>query len=292
MQIIHSAKDMHSLSKLLRVSDKSIGFVPTMGALHEGHLSLVRRSKEENEITVVSIFVNPAQFGPNEDFEKYPRHREKDLAMLSSVEVDTVFMPEREEMCGKDETTSVDIGALGNILCGVARPGHFNGVATIVAKLFNIVSPDNAYFGQKDFQQCVIIKKMVTDLKCGVNVIMCPTVREADGLAMSSRNVYLTEPERKASAALYKALCHGREFILSKRPSAPSAVQDEIEKILKSEPLLNPEYIEMLKPENLEPTGKIELPVVICLAARIGKARLIDNILVKEEPSLPDDCAL
>ncbi|MDO8281762.1 MAG: pantoate--beta-alanine ligase [Thermodesulfovibrionia bacterium] len=292
MQIIHQVKDMHSLSRLLRVSDQSIGFVPTMGALHEGHLSLIRRSKQENDVTVVSIYVNPLQFGKNEDFEKYPRQREKDIEMLSSVEADTVFIPEDNDMFGEHDTTFINIGEIGNILCGASRPGHFDGVANIVAKLFNIVSPDIAYFGQKDFQQSVIIKKLVRELKYGIDIIVCPTVREPDGLAMSSRNRYLTEAERKAAPLLYKALKHGRNLILSENINDPSSIKKELETMLKAEPLADLKYVEILNPESFVPVNKIELPVIICLAAAFGKARLIDNMVITKEAPSQNNCAL
>lgn len=283
---------MHSLSRLLRVSDQSIGFVPTMGALHDGHLSLIRRSKQENDVTVVSIYVNPLQFGRNEDFEKYPRQREKDFEMLSSLEVDTVFIPEDNDMFGEDDTTLISMGEIGNILCGAARPGHFDGVANIVAKFFNIISPDIAYFGQKDFQQSAVIKKLARELKYGIDIIVCPTVREPDGLAMSSRNRYLTEPERKAATLLYRALKHGKDLILAENINDPSRIKKELETMLKAEPLADMQYVEILAPESLAAVTKIELPVIICLAAAFGKARLIDNMVITKEAPSPHNCAL
>lgn len=292
MQIIHQVKDMHSLSRLLRVSDKSIGFVPTMGALHDGHLSLIRRSKQENDVTVVSIYVNPLQFGRGEDFEKYPRQREKDIEMLSSLEVDTVFIPEDSDMYGEHDTTFITIGEIGNILCGASRPGHFDGVANIVAKLFNIVAPDIAYFGQKDFQQSVVIRKLARELKYGIDIIVCPTVREPDGLAMSSRNRYLTEPQRNAAPLLYRALKHGRDLILSEKINDPSGIKKELEMMLKAEPLADLKYVEILSCKSFMPVDKIELPVIICIAAAFGKARLIDNIIITKEPPSTDNCAL
>lgn len=274
------------------MSDKSIGFVPTMGALHEGHLSLIRRSKQENDVTVVSIYVNPLQFGRGEDFEKYPRQREKDIEMLLSLEVDTVFIPEDSDMYGEDDTTFITIGEVGNILCGASRPGHFDGVANIVAKLFNIVAPDIAYFGQKDFQQSVVIRKLARELKYGIDIIVCPTVREHDGLAMSSRNRYLTEPQRNAAPLLYRALKHGRDLILSKKINDPSGIKKELETMLKAEPLADLKYVEILSCKSFMPVDKIELPVIICIAAAFGKARLIDNIIITNEPPSTDNCAL
>jgi pantoate--beta-alanine ligase len=279
---------MHSLSKLLRVSDKSIGYVPTMGALHDGHISLIRRSKHENDITIVSIYVNPLQFSPEEDYNKYPRQKEKDLEILSSLEVETVFIPENNDMWREDDSTSINMGQIGKILCGLSRPGHFDGVATVVAKLFNIVDPDRAYFGLIDLQQSVVIRQMVKELKYAIDIIVCPTARETDGLAMSSRNRYLSEPERKAAPIMYKALKHGKELLTQEIP----AIKKELEAMIKAEPLLDLKYLEILDPENLNPLNKTVLPMVICLAATIGKARLIDNIILVKESDLPDDCTL
>jgi len=292
MQIIRHSKDMHSLGRLLRVSDKSIGFVPTMGALHDGHISLIRRSKHENDITVVSIYVNPLQFSPGEDFANYPRQREKDLEILSALEVETVFIPEDNDMYGEDDTVFIYMGAIGKVLCGASRPGHFDGVATIIAKLFNVVAPDRAYFGQKDLQQSVVIKKIAGELKYGIDVVVCPTVRETDGLAMSSRNSYLSGPERKAATILYRTLKHGKELILSDGAGDIPAIRNELETLIKKEPLVDLEYIEVLNPESLEPLNKTMLPVVICLAASVGKARLIDNIIVEKESGLPEECTI
>lgn len=292
MEIIHQIKDMHSHSRLLRMSGKGIGLVPTMGALHEGHLSLIKRSKQENDITVVSIFVNPLQFGQDEDFQKYPRQRNKDIEMLSSLKVDAVFMPEDRDMIEENDTTIINIGEMGNILCGASRPGHFNGVATVVAKLFNIISPDIAYFGRKDFQQSIVIKKLVRELKYGIDIIVCPTVREPDGLAMSSRNNYLTELQRKAAPILYRALTRGKDLILMKNINDPSVIKKELEMMIRAEPLADVNYVEILNPESLEPVNEINLPVLICLAAAFGKAKLIDNMVIIKEPASPHNCAL
>ncbi|GBD96331.1 MAG TPA: pantoate--beta-alanine ligase [Nitrospirae bacterium] len=282
MQIIKTIKEMQSLSRRLRVEGKTIGFAPTMGALHEGHLSLVRRSKEENDITVVSIFVNPAQFGPNEDFQKYPRSAEDDLQKLSTLHADAVFMPDNNEMYPEGFSTSINIGAIGEILCGVSRPGHFNGVATIVARLFNTVMPDRAYFGRKDFQQTAVIKKLVRELNFDTDIIVCPTVREPDGLAMSSRNAYLNMEERKSSLILYMALKLGEELILSRGMHDASTVKKEMATLIKTEPLVDIDYIDIVNPRNLDPVQKIMLPAAICLAVKIGNTRLIDNIIVEK----------
>lgn len=280
MQIIRTIKDMQALSKKLRDGHKTIGIVPTMGALHEGHLSLVRSSKNENDITVVTIFVNPVQFGPSEDFMKYPRDIEGDLGKLSSLETDIVFLPDDKEMYPNGFAASVNIGGIGEILCGASRPGHFNGVATVVVKLFNIVMPDKGYFGQKDFQQTVIIKKIVTDLNYNISVIVSPTVRENDGLAMSSRNTYLDDKERKAASILYRALKLGEELILSNAEADAATIKEQMKKYIMSEPLATIDYIEVVSVMHLDKVVKINFPVAICIAVKIGKTRLIDNVIV------------
>jgi pantoate--beta-alanine ligase len=279
MQVIKTIKDMQALSRGLKVEKKTIGFVPTMGALHEGHLSLVRRSKKENDITVVSIFVNPIQFGPKEDFKQYPRDLEGDLKKLDALNTDIVFVPDEKEMYPQGFSTVINVGAIGEILCGVTRKGHFNGVATVVAKLFNIVMPQRAYFGQKDFQQSVIIKKLVRELNFDIDIIVCPIVREPDGLAMSSRNSYLNQDERKAAIILYKALRHGEELI-NKGVKDVSYLKEEIRSVLSSEPLAKIEYVEIVDPESLEDIKEMKTQGVICIAVRIGTTRLIDNLIV------------
>lgn len=271
---------MQTLSKALRSEKKTIGFAPTMGALHDGHLSLVRRSKNENDATVVSIFINPTQFGPKEDFKQYPEDEEGDLNKLSGLNVDAVFIPEADEMYQDGFNTTISIGHIGEMLCGALRHGHFNGVATVVAKLFNIVMPDKAYFGQKDFQQTAVIKKLVKDLNFNIDIIVCPTVREPDGLAMSSRNSYLNNQERKAAAILYKALKQGGA-LLDRGTDDVSDVRREMKALIKSEPLAEIEYIEVVEPRTLQGIEKIKKPVVICLAVKIGKTRLIDNLVVE-----------
>jgi pantoate--beta-alanine ligase len=281
MQIIKTIKDMQALSRKLRSEKKTIGFVPTMGALHEGHLSLVRRSKDENNITVVSIFVNPIQFGPKEDFKQYPRDIEGDLKKLSFLNTDAVFIPENAEMYIKGFSTFINVCHIGETLCGVSRPEHFNGVATVVAKLFNIVMPEKAYFGQKDFQQTVVIKKLVRELNFDIDIIISPTVREPDGLAMSSRNSYLSQEERKAAAVLYRALKHGEKFISISKDDL-SHVKKEIETVIKSEPLAKIEYIKIVDPQSLEEMEKIKPPAAVCVAINIGTTRLIDNLIVQK----------
>lgn len=270
---------MQVLSRKLKLEGKAIGFVPTMGALHEGHLSLVKQSKKENDITVVSIFVNPIQFGPKEDLKKYPRDIKRDTKKLSSLGVDISFIPESDEMYPDGFSTSVDVGDIGKILCGASRPGHFNGVATVVAKLFNIVMPHRAYFGQKDFQQTIVIKKLAEELNFDIDIVVCPTVREPDGLAMSSRNTYLSQKERNAARILFKALRHGENLVKNNIYDA-SEVRKEINAVIKSEPLADVEYIDIVDPATLEEMKEIRRPAAICLAVKIGATRLIDNVVI------------
>ncbi|MBI4837838.1 MAG: pantoate--beta-alanine ligase [Nitrospirae bacterium] len=277
MQILKTIKDMQALSRTFIAGGKTIGFVPTMGALHEGHLSLVKRSKRENNATAVSIFVNPAQFGPKEDFRQYPRYIERDLVKLSLFGADAVFIPEADEMYPQGSSTIINVGNIGEKLCGASRPGHFNGVATVVSKLFNIVMPHKAYFGQKDFQQTVVIKKLARELNFDIEIMICPTIREADGLAMSSRNMYLNPAERKAAPVLYDALKRGKSFMDSGVKEV-SFIIEALADLLNSEPLATIDYIELVEPEGLEKIEMVKLPTVLCLAVKIGATRLIDNM--------------
>lgn len=283
MQLIKTIKEMQAWSRKAGSEAGSIGFVPTMGALHEGHLSLIECSTKDNDMTVVSIFVNPSQFGPNEDFNKYPRDTEKDLQKLSSHQVDAVFLPKNEEMYPDCFSSYINIGSPGEILCGASRPGHFNGVVTVVAKLFNIVLPDRAYFGQKDFQQTVVIRKVVRELNFDIDIIVCPIVRESDGLAMSSRNVYLDEKERKAATVLYESLKLGQKLIASGSMAESSSVKNEMSRMITSEPLAAIDYVTIVDIHTLEEVTTIKLPVAICIAAKIGNTRLIDNLIVDRQ---------
>jgi pantoate--beta-alanine ligase len=255
-----------------------LGFVPTMGFLHEGHLSLVRRARFENNRVVVSIFVNPTQFGPNEDFQRYPRDLNRDLGLLETVQVDAVFTPETHEMYPVEASTIVEVEALSGILEGASRPGHFRGVATVVCKLFHLVQPHRAYFGEKDYQQLQVIQRMVHDLRMPIEVVGCPTVREPDGLAMSSRNVYLSPPERRAAVALSQALSQaGRLFRDGVREV--SRLQTEVQNLLDKEPLICIDYVAIVHPHTLQPVATLTPEgAVICLAVWIGHTRLIDNI--------------
>ena len=262
-----------------RRAGRSIGFVPTMGYLHEGHLTLVGRAKAENGVTVVSIFVNPLQFGVNEDLAKYPRDLERDSALLVEAGVDLLFAPGVTDMYPQPMETVVDVPKLGSELEGAARPGHFAGVATVVTKLFNIVQPDAAYFGEKDYQQVAIIRRMVEDLAQPVRVVAVPTVREADGLACSSRNVYLTPAERAAAVIVPRALDEAARLIRS--GIADTAILEQmIADFIRTEPLAEPEVVALRHPETLAEIATVAGPILLLLFVRIGQTRLLDNRVI------------
>ena len=272
---------MKETSKRHLHNGKTIGFVPTMGALHEGHLSLVKRAKSENDIVVVSIFVNPAQFGPSEDFAKYPRDMEGDMEKLKREGVDILFMPDARAMYSDGFSTYITVKDLSDKLCGAFRPGHFTGVATVVCKLFNIVKPVAAYFGQKDFQQAAIIKRMVEDLNMDVDIIVCPTIRENDGLAMSSRNVYLSHEERRAATVIYKTLLSASQMIKS-GASNPVDVRKQMHDMLKAEPLISEiQYAEVYDTNTLDELNEFKKQNLLAVAVKIGSTRLIDNMIVE-----------
>jgi pantoate--beta-alanine ligase len=276
MQIAKSIAEMKAMRmKCLG----SVGFVPTMGYLHQGHLALVKQARDENSAVVVSIFVNPTQFGPTEDFKTYPRDTERDLTMLQKEKTDVVFMPSVEEMYPDRFSSWVDVQKVTDRLEGSYRPGHFKGVATVVAKLFNIVEPTRAYFGQKDAQQALVIKKMVADLNMNLEVIVAPTVRESDGLAMSSRNVYLNPQERQAATILFKALTLAQN-LLKKGETNAETVRQKMTSLISREPLAKIEYISIADTNTLEELSKIDRPALASLAVRFGKTRLIDNIIL------------
>ena len=259
---------------------RSIGFVPTMGALHEGHLSLVRRSKGENDITAVSIFVNPLQFEPSEDLNKYPRDIDGDTEKLRREKVDILFMPDAHLIYPEGFSTHIEAEKISEKLCGAFRPGHFRGVATVVAKLFNIVKPARAYFGQKDFQQAVIIKKMVKDLDMAIDVVICPTIRENDGLAMSSRNSYLNNEERKTATVINKCLIRTTELIKSGIIDIES-IRRFMKEELSEEPLITEiQYASMYSTETLDELERAGEEALLAIALKIGKTRLIDNMIV------------
>jgi pantoate--beta-alanine ligase len=258
----------------------SIGFIPTMGYLHEGHLSLIRRSVRETDITVVSIFVNPIQFGPTEDLAKYPRDLEKDRQLIQEIGAAVVFIPSTDEMYGEDYQTYVHVEKITKTLCGISRPNHFQGVTTVVTKLFNIVRPDRAYFGQKDAQQALVIKKMVHDLNMDVEIIVCPTVRETDGLAMSSRNAYLNVEERQQAVVLYQTLMTAKDLIRQKEKDA-LMIKKRMEDMIGNKPLANIDYISIIDALSLQDVSNISGMVLIALAVKFGTTRLIDNIMVE-----------
>lgn len=280
MVVVKNIDEMKKICRELR-KEKTIGFVPTMGYLHEGHLSLVRRSKKENDITVVSIFVNPTQFGPNEDYNSYPRNLNRDASLLEKEDVDYVFIPEIEQMYPKDYSTYINEEKLSRHLCGRSRPGHFRGVCTVVTRLFNIVKPNRAYFGQKDAQQFRVIRRMVRDLNMDVEVIECPIVREPDGLAMSSRNIYLSTEERNQALALNRSLKIAENLYRSGEKNT-ERMKEKIVQYLSSFDKIKIDYVEIVSEETLEPVEKIEGKVVVAIAAWVGKARLIDNTILGE----------
>ncbi|TET15765.1 MAG: pantoate--beta-alanine ligase [Dehalococcoidia bacterium] len=278
MKVVTTLAEMRELRGQLA---GSVGFVPTMGYLHEGHLELVRHARAENQTLIVSIFVNPAQFGPGEDFASYPRDPERDLALLEKEGVDFVFMPSAEEVYPQGFTSWVEIEKVSERLEGATRPGHFRGVATVVAKLFNIVQPTRAYFGQKDAQQLIVIKKMVSDLDMNLEVVAVPTVREPDGLALSSRNSYLSPEERQAALVLWKALGLAQE-LWDKGEKSAERLRQEMTSMIESEPLAKIDYVSIADPETLEELEEVDRAALVSLAVRIGKTRLIDNITLGE----------
>lgn len=260
-----------------RLRQLSVGLVPTMGALHAGHASLIERARSETGFVAVSIFVNPLQFGPNEDYQRYPRPLEKDLEVCRQKGADLAFVPDVGEIYHSPQRTYVDVTALGDHLCGAFRPGHFRGVTTVVAKLFNIVEADCAYFGEKDYQQLCIIRRMVEDLNMAIRVVPVPIFREADGLALSSRNVYLAPEERSVAPILYSALQAAKKMVEAGERD-PAAVKAAAAKLLASEKLVKPEYFEIVDPIELQPVSEIKKEVRIAGAIWVGKTRLIDNL--------------
>ncbi len=259
-----------------------LGFVPTMGYLHQGHLALVQRARAQSDHVAVSIFVNPTQFGPNEDLARYPRDLQRDLVLLQDALVDLVFVPDVVEIYPPGFSTTVDVGVVAGSLEGAARPGHFQGVATVVCKLFNIVAPQRAYFGQKDAQQTLVIRRMVADLDMPVEVVICPTLREPDGLAMSSRNVYLSPDERQAALALSRGLRAAQQCYAAGERDA-EALRDTIRAALAAELLARPEYVSIADMETLHEIDRLEGRALASLAVRIGRTRLIDNVILGNE---------
>lgn len=279
MNICQSIEEMRAAARAVRYGGLRLGFVPTMGALHEGHLSLVRAARTQCDAVAVSIFVNPTQFGPNEDFSKYPRTFEHDRELLEKEGVDLLFAPSAEAMYPKGAVTWVEVGGLSQKLCGRSRPGHFRGVATVVSKLFHIVEPDLAFFGQKDAAQVAVIRRMVRDLNIPVEIVVCPIVREADGLAMSSRNFYLNPQERKSALALHRSLSAIKDRFDQGERNAASLVRAG-KQALAEEPSVRVDYLEIVDPDTLEPPEELNSAVLVAVAAFVGKTRLIDNIVL------------
>ena len=277
MKVIEKIDEMKQLRQRLT---EPVGLVPTMGYLHEGHLALVKRARAENSSVVVSIFVNPTQFGPREDFKSYPRDTKRDLAMLEKEGTDIVFMPSADEMYPVRFNAWVDVEKVTEQLEGASRPGHFRGVSTVVAKLFNIIQPAKAYFGQKDAQQAIVIKKMVADLNMNLEVVTIPTVREPDGLAMSSRNTYLNPQERQAALVLYQALSLAQQ-LWSQGEKDAQHLRQEMTDLIQKQPLANIDYVSVADAETLDELDKVSPPALVSLAVRIGSTRLIDNIVLE-----------
>jgi pantoate--beta-alanine ligase len=278
-KILHTKQELTTQIAQWRQKGSSIGFVPTMGALHAGHLSLLAQARDYAEKTVASIFVNPLQFGPNEDFDRYPRHETRDIARLASMGVDAIYLPKAETMYPQGFATTITVAALGDVLCGAARPGHFDGVATVVAKLLLQVMPEVALFGEKDYQQLQIIRRMVKDLDLPVQIIGCTTIREADGLAMSSRNQYLSKEDRAIAPALYATLQATAKEI-QQTPHATAALLAEGANALTHAGFSKVDYLTLCDAETLQPLNAPDRPARLLAAAFLGKTRLIDNIAV------------
>jgi pantoate--beta-alanine ligase len=282
VDVITSPAIMRRTAEQLRRDDASLGLVPTMGYFHEGHLSLMRRARADCDSVVVSLFVNPTQFGPGEDLDRYPRSFERDRELAAGAGADVLFAPDAEAMYPEGYATYVDVERLTEVLCGASRPGHFRGVATVVAKLFNCCRPTRAYFGRKDYQQAQVIKRLAADLDLGIEIDLIPTVREADGLAMSSRNKYLSPAERRQATCLYRALARAQEMFAEGVRDAASYVS-EMKAVVAAEPDARLDYAEVVHPEELTPAAEVEAGSVAALAVYIGGTRLIDNTALGEE---------
>ncbi len=279
MELIKGIQIMRSYRKRIE-EGKVVGFVPTMGHLHEGHLSLIGKGRKESDILVVSIFVNPTQFGPREDFKNYPRSPEQDMKSAEAEGVDVIFAPSLEEMYPSGYSTFVEVeGCLTSTLEGKSRPGHFRGITTILAKLFSIVSPDRTYFGEKDYQQALVVRKLVRDLDLNTEVVSLPTVREQDGLALSSRNSYLAPAERKAATVLYQSLLGAKKDIARGIRDA-TAISSHMEDLIRGQPLARVDYVAVIDPETLRRVERVEKEVLVAVAAKIGQTRLIDNLKI------------
>jgi pantoate--beta-alanine ligase len=279
MRIIETVEQMRSACREMKRSGKRLGFVPTMGALHAGHMSLVRAARQQCQAVAVSIFVNPTQFGPNEDFSKYPRTFDRDRQMLEAEKVDVIFAPSAEEMYPPGAKTFVHVEEMSKKLCGRSRLGHFRGVTTVVNKLFNVVQPDLAFFGQKDAAQCAILKRMVSDLNMDVQIIVCPIVREADGLAMSSRNAYLSPEDRKKALILHRALMRV-QYLTDKGERSSDKLIAAAKEVFGEEPIVRLDYVEIVDSDSLEPLSDISRGALVAVAAVVGNTRLIDNLVL------------
>lgn len=294
MQVVRTVKELRqAVAEARREGRGPVGFVPTMGFLHEGHASLLRRAGEQSGTVVLSIFVNPLQFGPNEDYEAYPRNESRDLELAEREGTDIVFMPGVDEMYPKGAVTKVTVSRLTDRLCGASRPGHFDGVTTVVSKLFHMVEPDFAFFGQKDAQQVAVIRQMVDDLNMNVEIVPCPIVRETDGLALSSRNVYLSPEERSQALVLSQALAAARTAVAERKAVTAAQAKDLLASVIGTSALADMDYAELLTFPGLEPVGEDERlyelqgEIIMALAVRFGRTRLIDNVIFspKEEPA-------
>lgn len=281
MNITHTIAKLRAELTEARRHNKTIGFVPTMGYLHEGHMALIDQARRDNDFVVASIFVNPLQFGPTEDFAAYPRNLDADIAHLETHQCDVLFAPSVDEMYPQKIVTTVDVAHLSMHLCGKSRPSHFAGMATVVAKLFHIVMPDRAYFGQKDGQQVLIVKRMVEDLNMPIEIVAVPTVREASGLAKSSRNVYLTDVEREAASVLYRTLNNAKKRILAADSSVTAEViRSEMVEQIRQEPLVRLDYADIVDVRTVHPVTQLKGTMMVAIAAYVGRARLIDNLIV------------
>ncbi|OIO33132.1 MAG: pantoate--beta-alanine ligase [Candidatus Omnitrophica bacterium CG1_02_40_15] len=283
MKIYRSARSLTKKVCDVKKQGKTIGLVPTMGFLHEGHMSLIRRAREDTDCVMVSIFVNPAQFGPKEDFKKYPRDFKRDFSLCEKENVDIVFAPKVEEMYPENYATYINVEKITDTLCGASRPGHFRGVATVVAKLFNITMPDIAYFGQKDIQQAVVIKKMAEDLNMSVRIKAMPIVREKDGLAMSSRNIYLNLEERMQAQSIYKSLKLAKELFDSGERDSGKII-NKMRKVIDKQSEAKIDYIKIVDTKGLKDMKKISDEAFVAAAVWVGKTRLIDNIILRQRP--------
>ena len=283
MKIITTISQMHQHADRLRDQGDRIGFVPTMGFLHEGHLSLMRRAREDNHALAVSIFVNPTQFGPGEDFQSYPRDLERDASLCREVGCDILFTPSAEEMYPQGSVTTVSVSTLTKHLCGASRPGHFDGVTTVVTKLLNIVKPHRAYFGLKDYQQYRVLWRMARDLNLDIDIVGLPTVREPDGLAMSSRNAYLDTEERASALSLSRSLELAREMVRDGTRD-PAAIEERVREAISSQPHTRIDYVQVVDAEELTPVTSLEGRALLAMAVFVGNARLIDNTLLETYP--------